>query len=134
MPWGEAHFLLNLIQIEAVEEVFGVSVGWAPEDLPAEAAGAVVGDILPAVAPAFPRLSPGVHQRSSLRREWHRPLLVLATLQLRLAGTSPPTAHIPGDLLPSGSQTHKQLGRGARFILQDSVFLLFLSSQEAPRY
>lgn len=38
----------------------------------------------------------------------------------------PPTACIPGDLLPSGSQTHRQLGQGARFIFQDSVFLLFL--------
>ena len=46
----------------------------------------------------------------------------------------PPTAHIPGDLLPSGNQTHRQPGQGARFILQDSVFLLFLSSREAPRY
>lgn len=74
---------------------------------------------------------PGVHLLRSPLCEWHHPLLVLATLQLRLTGAS---RRIPGDLLPSGSQTRRQPAQGARFILQDSVFLLFLSSWEAPRH
>jgi len=54
----------------------GVSVGQASAELPAAAAGAVAGDIFP-----VPGLSPGVLQHGSPRRERHRPLLALATLQ-----------------------------------------------------
>lgn len=61
MLWGDHHFLLSLTGLAAAEEEFGVSVGWAAEELPAGA-----GHIFPAAAAASPRLFP-VLARAVLR-------------------------------------------------------------------
>lgn len=77
----------------------------------------------PVAAPAFPRLSLGVDQLRELLGDWHHPLLVLDTLQRPLAGRSPPPPALLGICYLLVAKLAGN--RLARFILQDSVFLLF---------
>lgn len=91
------------------------------------------GTSFPAVAAAFPRLFP-VFLHVVLRSVNGITRCLCWPPSSSAPRAHPPAARIPGDLLPSGSQTRRQPGQGARFILQNSVFLLFLSSREAPRH